>query len=90
MIYKNNELISSVKLTPTTATEMTLSKEKLSNLIENYASLIIDGMDTKDLEVMVFDLLTREYETYTEDQILGEVEELYGEEVLNDLLESVQ
>jgi hypothetical protein len=69
---------------------MTLSKEKLSNLIENYANLIIDNMDTKDLEVMVFDLLTREYETYTEDQILGEVEELYGEEVLNDLLESVQ
>jgi hypothetical protein len=69
---------------------MTLSKEKLSNLIENYASLIIDGLDTKDLEAMVFDLLTREYETYTEDQILGEVEELYGEEVLNDLLESVQ
>jgi hypothetical protein len=69
---------------------MTLSKEKLSNLIENYTNLIIDGMDTKDLEVLVFDLLTREYETYTEDQILGEVEELYGEEVLNDLLESVQ
>jgi hypothetical protein len=69
---------------------MTLSKEKLSELIENYASLIIEGLDTKDLEAMVFDLLTREYETYTEDQILGEVEELYGEEVLNDLLESVQ
>ena len=69
---------------------MTLSKEKLSELIENYASLIIDGLDTKDLEVMVFDLLTREYETYTEDQILGEIDELYGEEVLNDLLESVQ
>jgi hypothetical protein len=69
---------------------MTLSKEKLSELIENYASLIIEGLDTKDLEVMVFDLLTREYETYTEDQILGEVEELYGEEVLNDLLESIQ
>jgi hypothetical protein len=69
---------------------MTLSKEKLSNLIDSYASLIIDNMDTKDLEVLVFDLLTREYETYTEDQILGEVEEVYGEEVLNDLLESVQ
>jgi hypothetical protein len=90
MICKNNELISSVKLIPTTATKMTLSKEKLSELIENYASLIIDGLDTKDLEVMVFDLLTREYETYTEDQILGEIDELYGEEVLNDLLESVQ
>jgi len=30
---------------------------------------------------MVFDLLTREYETYTEEQIVGEITELYGEEV---------
>jgi hypothetical protein len=83
-------MLRETQMTETVSNKMTLSKEKLSELIENYASLIIDGLDTKDLEVMVFDLLTREYETYTEDQILGEVEELYGEEVLNDLLESVQ
>ena len=29
-----------------------------------------------------------EYETYTEEQIVGEIEELYGEEVAQDLLES--
>jgi hypothetical protein len=69
---------------------MTLSKEKLSELIENYSSLIIEGLDIRSMESMLSDLLIREYETYTEDQILGEVEELYGEEVLNDLLESVQ
>ena len=45
-------------------------------------------MDVESLECMVFDLLTREYETYTEEQIVGEIEELYGEEVAADLLES--
>ena len=60
---------------------MTLNKEQFSKLVENYASHIIEGLDSASLELMVFDLLAREYETYTEEQILGEIEELYGEEV---------
>jgi hypothetical protein len=67
---------------------MTLTKEQLSTLVENYAQHIIDGLDNASMESMVFDLLTREYETYTEDEILGEIEELYGEEVAADLVES--
>ena len=67
---------------------MTLSKEQLSTLVENYAQHIVDGMDTKSLESMVFDLLVREYETYTEEHILGEVKELYGDEYAADLVES--
>jgi hypothetical protein len=69
---------------------MTLSKEQFSTLVENYVSHIVDGLDVESLETMVFDLLVREYETYTEEQILGEVEELYGEEVAADLIESAQ
>jgi len=60
---------------------MTLNKEQFSKLVENYASHIIEGLDSASLELMVFDLLTREYETYTEEQIVGEIKELYGEEV---------
>jgi hypothetical protein len=41
------------------------------------------------MEIMLFDLLTAEYETYTEEQIVGEIEELYGEEVAADLMEDV-
>jgi hypothetical protein len=67
---------------------MTLSKEQLSILVENYAQHIVDGLDTESMESMVFDLLVREYETYTEEEILGEVEELYGEELVADLVES--
>jgi len=68
---------------------MTLTQAQFAKFVENYTNHIIDGMDTDTLESMVFDLLVREYETYTEEQIVGEIEELYGEEVAQDLLESV-
>jgi hypothetical protein len=60
-----------------------------AQLVENYVSYLMEGLDTESLEVMVFDLLVREYDTYTEEKIVGEIEELYGEEVAQDLLESV-
>ena len=65
---------------------MTLNK---AQLVENYVSYLMEGLDTESLEVMVFDLLVREYDTYTEEKIVGEIEELYGEEVAQDLVESV-
>ena len=68
---------------------MTLTTKQFIKLVENYASFIIDGMDLKDLESMAFDLLVREYETYTEDEIVGEIEELYDQEVLDNLMQDV-
>jgi hypothetical protein len=65
---------------------MTLSKEQFSKLVENYASHIMEGLDNDSLELMVFDLLTREYETYTEEQIVGEITEIYGEEFVAELM----
>jgi hypothetical protein len=35
---------------------------------------------------MVTDLLVREYETYTEEQIVGEVTDIYGEEFAQDFV----
>ena len=68
---------------------MTLSKEQFDKLVENYVSFMMDGMDTETMQVMVYDLLTREYENYTEEQIVGEIEELYGEEVAWDFYNDV-
>ena len=68
---------------------MTLNKEQFSKLVENYASQIIEGLDSASMELMVFDLLVRQYETYTEEQIVGEVTDIYGEEFAQELLESV-
>jgi hypothetical protein len=61
---------------------MTLNKEQFAQLVENYVSHIVDGMDTETMQQMVFDLLTREYETYTEEQIVGEIVDLYGEDMV--------
>ena len=68
---------------------MTLNKAQFDQLIENYVSQIVDGLDVEALETMVTDLLIREYETYTEEQIIGEVTDIYGEEIAQELLESV-
>ena len=69
---------------------MTLTKAQFNQFIENYVSQIIDGMDIKTMESMVCDLLIREYETYTEEQILSEIKDLYNEEYAQELLESVK
>jgi len=68
---------------------MTLNKEQFQQFIDNYANHIIEGLDNDSMEIMLFDLLTAEYETYTEEQIVGEIEELYGEELVTELMENV-
>jgi hypothetical protein len=66
---------------------MTLTKEQFNQFVENYVSYIVEGMDVESLEMMVFDLLVKEYKTYTEEEIVGEIEELYGDELAADLME---
>ena len=68
---------------------MTLNNAQFDQLVENYVSQIVDGLDVEALEILVTDLLIREYETYTEEQIIGEVTDIYGEEIAQELLESV-
>ena len=62
------------------------TKEDLSNLIENYAWHIIDGLDHKSADQMLFDLLTREYEKMTWDEVTEEIVDLYDEDTLIDLI----
>ena len=68
---------------------MTLNKAQFEQFVENYVSGIVEGLDTEQLAVVATDLLIREYETYTEEFIVGEITDLYGEEYAQDLLESV-
>ena len=65
---------------------MTISKADHFTLVENYVNHIVDGMDTDSLAAMVVDLLTREYEKYTEEDIKEEILDLYDEETLSDLM----
>lgn len=69
---------------------MTLTKEQLSELIDNYADFIVDSMDMDTLVQFAYDSLVAEYNKYSEAELLSEIEELYGEEYLESLMESVE
>ena len=66
------------------------NKEDLANLVENYAWHIIDGLDHKSADQMLFDLLTREYEKMPWDEVTEEIKDLYDEDTLIDLLPDAQ
>jgi len=65
---------------------MKLDTAQFAQLIENYVSHIVEGMDSETMEVMVTDLLIREYDTYTEEQIIAEIDELYGADMVAELV----
>ncbi len=52
-------------------------------LIENYVDRILDNMSTKDLMRIVGDQLEENFSTYSDEELITEVEEYYP-----DLLES--
>ena len=68
---------------------MKLNKAQFEQFVDNYSNHIIDGLDNDSMEVMLFDLLTSQYGNYTQEFIVREIEELYGEEVATELIESV-
>ena len=63
-----------------------MNNEQLNQLKENYANMIVDGMDMDDLCQMCFDMLMDAYKDCTEEDIKEEVIELYDEEVLEGLM----
>ena len=63
-----------------------MNNEQLNQLKENYANMIVEGMDMDDLCQMAFDFLMEEYKDCTEEQMKEEVLDLYDEEMLESLM----
>ena len=63
-----------------------MTNEQLSRLKSNYVETIIDGMDMKTMEALVYDMLIESYELYTEDEMKEEILSHYDEDMLNDIL----
>jgi di/tripeptidase len=63
-----------------------MNDEQLNQLKENYANMIIDGMDMDSLCQMAFDMLMDAYKDCTEEDIKEEVLDLYDEELLESLM----
>ena len=63
-----------------------MNDSELLQLKENYANMIIDGMDMDSLVQFAFDSIMDNMKDYTEDEIKEEVLELYDEEMLESLM----
>ena len=63
-----------------------MNESDLQQLKENYANMIIDGMDMDSLCQMCFDMLMDAYKDCSEDEIKEEIVDLYDEEVLEGLM----
>ena len=70
-------------------TEQSPNKKDLDQLVDNYVMHIIDGLDYKDMEQMLYDMLTREYDKLTWDDVTEEIVDLYDEDTLINLLPMV-
>lgn len=66
---------------------MKLTESQFTKLKETYAEYILDGMDMDSLCQMAFDLLVNEYNRYSEEEIKGEILELYDQETLDSFME---
>ena len=63
-----------------------LTQEQLSNLRDNYAQMIVDDMDIKTLMIMAYDVIMENLNEYDEQQLKEEIVDLYGDEILEDLI----
>jgi len=62
------------------------TQHDLDQLVDNYVMHIIDGLDYKDMEQMLYDMLTREYEKLSWDDVTEEIVDLYDEDTLINLI----
>jgi hypothetical protein len=73
----------------TTETMKKLTEAQLEALKANYANMLIDGMDMDTLCQFAFDTIMQNMEMWDQQDVSEEVNDLYGEEMLKDLMESV-
>ena len=61
---------------------LNMTNEQLAQFKSNYAEMIIEGMDYKTMEMMVYDVIMESFELYTEDEMKEEILNHYDEEIL--------
>ena len=67
-------------------TDNIMNPEKLQQLKDNYANMIVDRLDMDTLCQLAFDLLVANYDDISEEQLKAEIVDLYDEKTLNDLM----
>jgi hypothetical protein len=69
--------------------EMTLTPEQISEIVEKYCDRVVDEMDTKTMEQMVYELLVDSFAHESENDMESLITSIYGEEYYQELVESV-
>ena len=68
-------------------TSKMMTPEELDTLKDNYAYLIVDGMDMNSLITFAVESIVQNIETWDEEDVKAEILDNYGEETLKDLME---
>ena len=63
-----------------------MTPEELDTLKDNYAYLIVDGMDMKSLITFAVETIAQNIETWDAEEVKEEILLAYGEETLKDLM----
>ena len=74
---------------PNPKSKMTMNKEQLAQFKFNYCEKIIEDMDMDTLMTLAHDLLMDSYSSCSEEEIKEEILDLYDDEVLQEMVESV-
>ena len=64
---------------------MTMNEEQLSKIKDQYAEMIMENMDSKDMERLLFDVVRSDMEVTNEEELRDEIVDYYGEETWEDL-----
>ena len=68
---------------------MTLTPQQLNDLVEKYCNRIVDEMSTKEMEQMVYELLTDSFAHESESDMEALICSIYDEDYYNQLVEEV-
>ena len=63
-----------------------MNQEQLEKFKDNYANMILDGMDVDSLVQLAYDYIIEGLENWTEEDMKDEILINYDEEMLSDLL----
>jgi hypothetical protein len=74
---------------PNPKSKMTMNNEQLAQFKFNYCERIIEDMDMDTLMQLAHDLLMDSYQSCSEEEIKESILDLYDDEVLQEMVESV-
>jgi predicted RNA-binding protein (virulence factor B family) len=68
---------------------MALTPEQISEIVEKYCDRVVDEMDKKSMEQMVYEMLVEGFAHESENDMESLITSIYGEEYYQELVESV-